>query len=261
MPSRSPWTCVLWDVDGTIVDASDGILRRLTIALEHFGKRPPTRAELVHWIGPPMYDSFQVNVGMTPEQASEAVAFYRGLNKIDGYATGAKLFPGVGELIKDVAAAGIPQATASSKPEVQVVALMDHFDLSTSLTAIVGATADERTLSAKSDIVAEALRRLAAAGVDTSRPVLVGDRHHDVEGGAAQGVPVIFVRWGFSWPHEAEGAQAVVEDVDQLRELLLVAGEPTGADAGAAEEHARAESAETAGRAAGASEPVGVADA
>jgi len=233
MPNRSPWTCVLWDVDGTIVDASDGILRRLTIALEHFGKRPPTRAELVHWIGPPMYESFQVNVGMSPEEAAEAVSFYRGLNKSDGYTTGAKLFPGMGELITDVAAAGIPQATASSKPEVQVVALMDYFDLSTSLTAIVGATPDEKTLSAKSDIVAEALRRLAAAGVDISRPVLVGDRHHDVEGGAAQGVPVIFVRWGFSWPHESEGAQAAVDDVDQLRALLLF-GEPAPGDAVAA---------------------------
>ena len=221
MPSRSPWTCVLWDVDGTIVDASDGILRRLTVTLEHFGKRPPTRAELVHWIGPPMYESFQVNVGMTPAESSEAVAFYRVLGKADGYTTGAKLFDGIDVLIRDVAAAGIPQATASSKPEVQVVALMDHFDLSTSLTAIAGATPDEKTLSAKSDIVAEALRRLAAAGVDTSRPVLVGDRHHDVEGGAVHGVPVIFVRWGFSWPHEADGAQAAVDDVDQLRHLLL----------------------------------------
>ncbi|MCH6230610.1 HAD hydrolase-like protein [Microbacterium sp. CFH 31415] len=221
MPSRSPWTCVLWDVDGTIVDASDGILRRLTVTLEHFGKRPPTRAELVHWIGPPMYESFQVNVGMSPAESSEAVAFYRVLGKADGYTTGAKLFDGIDVLIRDVAAAGIPQATASSKPEVQVVALMDHFDLSTSLTAIVGATPDEKTLSAKSDIVAEALRRLAAAGADTSRPVLVGDRHHDVEGGAANDVPVIFVRWGFSWPHEADGAQAAVDDVARLRTLLL----------------------------------------
>ena len=74
----------------------------------------------------------------------------------------------------------------------------------------------------KADIVAEALRRLRAAGADTSRPVLIGDRHHDVEGGAAQGVPVIFVRWGFSWPHESEGATAAVDDVDALRALLLI---------------------------------------
>ncbi|GAA1955137.1 HAD hydrolase-like protein [Microbacterium deminutum] len=222
MPMRSPWTCILWDVDGTIVDASDGILRRLAITLDHFGKRPPTRAELVHWIGPPMYDSFQVNVGMTPAEASDAVSFYRTLGKADGYTTGAELFDGVADLIRDVAAAGIAQATASSKPEVQVDALMDHFDLSPFLAAIVGATLDERTLSAKADVVAESLRRLRAAGADTSRPVLIGDRHHDVEGGAANEVPVIFVRWGFSWPHESAGAQAAVDTVGELRRLLLL---------------------------------------
>ena len=222
MPSRSPWTCILWDVDGTIVDASDGILRRLTITLEHFGRKAPTRAELVHWIGPPMFESFQVTGGMSPEGAAEAVSFYRTLGKADGYTTGAKLCAGMGELIMQIAAAGVPQATASSKPEIQVAALMDYFDLSQCFTAVVGATADERTLAAKSDIVAEALRRLEATGVDTSRPVLVGDRHDDIEGGAHRGVPVIFVRWGFSWPYEAEGAQAAVDTVDELRGLLLV---------------------------------------
>ncbi|GAA2077600.1 HAD hydrolase-like protein [Microbacterium hatanonis] len=222
MPERSPFSCVLWDVDGTIVDASEGILRRLTATLTHFDRRPPTRDELSHWIGPPMFESFQVNVGMTPDQSTEAVAYYRSLNKAEGYTSSAMLFPGVGELIHDIAAAGIPQATASSKPEVQVTALMEHFELSPAFTAMVGASLDERTLSAKSDIVAEALRRLEVAGVDTDRPVLIGDRHHDVEGGLENGVPVIFVRWGFSWPHESEGAQAAVETVDELRALLLV---------------------------------------
>jgi len=219
---RSPWSCVLWDVDGTIVDASVGILRRLTTTLEHFGYTPPTRDQLSLWIGPPMFDSFQVNVGMTPAQATEAVAFYRGLNKSEGYTSSAELYPGVGDLIHDLAAAGVPQATASSKPEVQVVALMDHFDLAPEFIAMVGSTPDERTLSAKADIVIEALRRLEAAGADTSRPVLIGDRHHDVEGGTAAGVPVIFLRWGFSAPEEAQGAEAVVDTADELRALLLV---------------------------------------
>jgi len=222
MPRRSPWTCILWDVDGTIVDASEGILRRLTIALDHFGKTPPTRAELVYWIGPPMYQSFQVNVGMTPDEASDAVTFYRGLNKKEGYSSGAKLFPGVGELIHEIAAAGVPQATASSKPEIQVTALMDHFGLTPAFAAVVGATADERTLATKADIVAEALRRLEVAGVDTSRPVLIGDRHHDVEGAAVHGIPTVFVRWGFSWPHESDGATAAVDTMDELRALLLL---------------------------------------
>jgi phosphoglycolate phosphatase len=219
---RSPFSCVLWDVDGTLVDASDGILRRLTITLQHFGKPAPTREELVHWIGPPMYDSFQDNVGLSPERATEAVTFYRTLGRSDGYTTDARLYPGMADLVADLAAAGVPQATASSKPEVQVDALMDHFGLAPHLTAIVGATLDEKTLAGKTAIVAESLRRLRDAGVDTSRPVLVGDRHHDVDGGVANGVPVVFVRWGFSWPHESEGAQAVVDTPDELRRLLLV---------------------------------------
>ncbi|MEV7873283.1 HAD hydrolase-like protein [Microbacterium sp. NPDC089188] len=228
MRVRSPFSCILWDVDGTLVDASEGILRRLAITLEHFGHRAPTRGELSHWIGPPMFESFQANVGMTPEEATAAVVFYRELNKSEGYTVSAQLYPGVADLLHDVHAAGVPQSTASSKPEVQVVALMNHFGVAPDLEAVVGATLDERTLSSKADIVREALRRLAATGADVSRPVLIGDRHHDVEGGADAGVPVIFVRWGFSWPHEADGAQAAVDDVSQLRALLLVE-DPAGA--------------------------------
>lgn len=222
MPETSPWSCVLWDVDGTIVDASEGILRRLTTTLEHFGKTAPTRGELAKWIGPPMFESFQVNVGMSPDEATEAVAFYRTLNKQEGYTSSAELFPGIADLIAELHAAGVPQATASSKPEAQVVALMEHFGLAPDFVTMVGATPDEKTLSAKADIVAEALRRLSAAGVDIDRPVLIGDRHHDIEGGEANDVPVIFVRWGFSWPHEADGAQAAVDDAQALRDLLLL---------------------------------------
>jgi len=222
MTIRSPWTCILWDIDGTVVDASEGILRRLTRCLQDFGLPAPTREELVHWIGPPMHQSFQTNVGLSPERAAEATAHYRTIGKAEGYAAGARLYPGIGELIAELGDAGIPQGTASSKPEIQVATLMEHFGLEAHLQAIVGATPDEKTLASKADVIAESLRRLAAAGVDTSRPVLIGDRHHDVEGGAIHGVPVVFVRWGFSWPHESEGAQAVVETVDQLRDLLLI---------------------------------------
>ncbi|MFT4211144.1 MAG: HAD hydrolase-like protein [Microbacterium sp.] len=222
MTLRSPFSCVLWDVDGTLVDASDGILRRLSVTLTRFGLPAPTRAELVHWIGPPLYESFRHHAGMTAERAAEAVSSYRELGRADGYTTDVKLYPGVAQLVADLDAAGVPQGTASSKPEVQVQALMDFFGLAPHLRAITGATSDEKTLAKKADIVAEALRRMAAAGADVSRPVLVGDRHHDVEGGAANDVPVIFVRWGFSWPYEADGAQAAVDDVARLRALLLV---------------------------------------
>lgn len=219
--ASSPYSCVLWDVDGTIVDASVGILRRLDIALTHFGHPAPTREELVHWIGPPMFQSFQVQAGMTPEQSAEAVAFYRTLGKADGYTTDVRTYPGVSEIIRDLHEAGVPQATASSKPEIQVDALVDFFELRPYFLTTVGATPDESTLASKTDIVAEALRRLSDRGADISRPVLIGDRHHDVAGGNANGVPVIFVEWGFSNPDEGDEAAKRAASVDELRALLL----------------------------------------
>lgn len=223
MTNRSPFSCILWDVDGTVVDASEGILRRLTRCLSDYGLPAPTRDELVHWIGPPMHESFQTNVGMTPEQATEATAHYRVIGRAEGYASGARLYPGIRELIIEMADAGIVQATASSKPEGQVMTLFEHFELTPYFASITGATPDEKTLATKSAIIGESLRRLAALGHDISRPVLIGDRHHDIDGAADHDIPVIFVRWGFSWPHEAEGAQAAVDTVDELRSLLLVA--------------------------------------
>jgi phosphoglycolate phosphatase len=219
--ASSPYSCVLWDVDGTIIDASVGILRRLNVALTHFGHPAPTREELVHWIGPPMFQSFQAQAGMTPEQAADAVAFYRTLGKADGYTTDVKTYPGVSEIIRDLHDAGVPQATASSKPEIQVDALVDFFELRPYFLTTVGATPDESTLASKTDIVAEALRRLADRGADISRPILIGDRHHDVAGGNANDVPVIFVEWGFSDPHEGDEATFRAASVEDLRALLL----------------------------------------
>lgn len=231
MADTTPWSCILWDVDGTIVDASEGILWRLDTLMKELGRPEISRGELRHWIGPPLYDSFQAQLGLTGAEAAQAVVRYREIGRAHGYTSGAKLFPGIGSLITDLHRAGVPQGIASSKPEIQVIALMEHFGLTPFFTAMVGSTPDEQTLAAKSDIVAECLRRLRAAHVDVSRPVLIGDRHHDVDGGAANDVPVVFVTWGFSWPHESEGAQAVATDPATLRSLLLPATKPVEAAA------------------------------
>jgi phosphoglycolate phosphatase len=219
--TSSPWSCILWDVDGTVADASAGILPRITEVLTAMGRVAPPADELRHWIGPPMLESFQQRALLSPEEATEAVAAYRELASRDGYAKSVALYPGVPELIRDVHAAGVPQATASTKPQNQVRAILEHYALDDAFTAIVGARPEADVLDTKADVLGRALEGLAAAGVDVSRPVLIGDRHHDVDGASQFGVPVVFVRWGFGNPGEEEGAQAVVDDHVQLRELLL----------------------------------------
>lgn len=219
----SPYSCVLWDVDGTIADATPGIFPRLLEVFASFGLPAPDAAELPRWVGPPMYESFQTLAGLSPDDAAEALTRYRALAARDGYAASVDIYPGVPDVIRAVAAAGIPQATASTKPENQVRAILEHNDLLGLFTAISGARSGTiGRADSKPDVIRWALERLAAAGADTSRPVLIGDRHHDVEGAVEFGIPVIFSEWGFGDASEAERAAFRAADADALRSLLLL---------------------------------------
>ncbi|REJ06746.1 phosphatase [Microbacterium bovistercoris] len=216
------FTCILWDVDGVIADASAGILPRLREVFTSYGMQPPAPEELSRWIGPPMYESFQRS-GMEREQSLDAVARYRELAARDGYAASVAIYPGVAEVLRAVQDAGIPQSTASSKPENQVLAILDHYELTGLLTTVAGSLPDPRTggNEDKATVIGRALTLLEAAGADVSRPVLIGDRVHDIEGAGQHGIPVIFAEWGFGDPGESEGSILQVGSATELRQALI----------------------------------------
>lgn len=214
------WSTILFDLDGTITDSAPGITARLAKMFAALDLPVPSEDELLHWVGPPMLESLELRAGMSPTEAFDALLVYRTISDEDGPWSGSAVYPGMAGLIKQVAASGIPTAIASSKPESQIHAVLDHFGLSDYFTIICGASEDE-TRSAKADVVAEAIVRLQSEGIDTTHSVLVGDRHHDVEGAAVHGIPTIMVEWGYGSPAEATHAMAVVHSTDQLSKLLL----------------------------------------
>ena len=213
-----PYSAVLFDLDGTIVDSAPGITATLAYTFERLGMPVPTPTALLAWVGPPILDSFRDLAGLDLADSRRALDIYREKYLADG-AYDATVYPGVGEVLRAIHAAGIPLSLATSKPETPARAVLEHFDLIDPFDHLTGASDDE-VRSAKKDVVEEALRRLGGSGADLSRPVLVGDRHHDVEGAAAHGVPTIFVTWGYGAPAEAAGAVTVVDTPDQLLGVL-----------------------------------------
>ncbi len=219
-PIARTWSCILFDLDGTITDSAPGIVHRLALTLAEMGAPVPTPAELLRWVGPPILDSFRDFAGFTPEQSARALDIYRRLVTEVGPYNESAVYPGMAGLLQRLHGLGTPLAVSSSKPESQVVPILEHFGLASFFTVICGASDDE-TRSAKADVVAEALRRLDELGIDTSRTVLVGDRIHDVEGAAVHGIPAVVVEWGYGSPAEAVDAMAVVHSTDQLATLLI----------------------------------------
>ncbi|MBN9140417.1 MAG: HAD hydrolase-like protein [Micrococcales bacterium] len=209
------FTPVLFDLDGTIVDSAPGILASLAWTYEQLRMPIPAPAELLKWVGPPILDSFRDLAKLDEDESRYALALYR-----EHYAEVGVLdatpYPGVLDVLRDIREAGVPLSLATSKPESLARTILDHIGIADAFTEITGASEDE-VRSSKPDVVAEALRRLAADGDAAPAPVMVGDRIHDVEGAAEHEVPTIFVTWGYGSPAEAAGAIAVART---SRELL-----------------------------------------
>lgn len=213
-----PYTAILLDLDGTVTDSAPGITDTLAYTFGELGLPIPDAAELLRYVGPPLLDSFRDLAGMTLAERERALEIYRA-RYLDRGAYDATLYPGMGVLVADIAAAGIPLSLATSKPELPATLMLEHFTIAHHFDLITGASADE-VRSAKADVVAEALVRLMAMDADLTRPVMIGDRVHDVEGAAAHGIPTIAVSWGYGGPEEFTHALAVAHDVDELRGLL-----------------------------------------
>ncbi|MEO8529029.1 MAG: HAD hydrolase-like protein [Pseudolysinimonas sp.] len=218
MSDRYPYTAVLFDLDGTIVDSAPGITATLAYTMKELGERIPTPAELLAWVGPPIMDSFRDLGHLDPAESQRALEIYRA-KYLEAGVFDAKVYPGVADALRAISEARIPLSLATSKPETPATLVLEHYGLAHYFDELTGASDDE-TRSAKADVVAEALRRLAADGADLSRPVMVGDRIHDIRGAAEHDVPTIYVTWGYGSRAEAVGAVAVVDTPAQLLEVL-----------------------------------------
>ena len=213
-PVPSAPDAVLLDLDGTLSESGPAIVAAVSAALEHLGRDPLDEPTLRSFIGPPLETSFAGLPGFDDDLVAEATRVYRANYDL----LGPPLYDGVVPALERLRAAGLKVSLATSKPEPLALEIITDKGLLHLFDAVCGAGHDsERTT--KADVVAKALQRLGRP----SRPVMAGDRHHDVEGAAAHGVPCIGVLWGYGSAEElaSAGAVALARDVDELVALLL----------------------------------------
>lgn len=211
---------LLFDLDGTLTESGEGIIRSVQYALEKMGKPEPDVQKLRSFIGPPLIPQFMSFSGMTREEAGQAVQFYRERYSTTGIFEN-RPYPGIPEMLQALTGRGHVLSVASSKPEHYVRQILEHFGLIPFFREIVGATMDEKRTE-KADVIEEALKRLGLSG-QRDRAIMVGDKEHDVLGARRAGIPCVAVAYGYGSEEELRQAEPwrTVSSVAELGEYLL----------------------------------------
>ena len=209
---------ILFDLDGTLTDSGLGITKAVQYALGQMGYEVPPRESLFTFIGPPLHKSFAKYYGMDEATAVEAVRQFRVYYNQMGGILENEVYAGVRELLRDLKMAGKRLMIATSKPQAAAELVMHHFGLDEYVPEIIGGTDDTRNTKGK--VIAYALREF---GVDPKAAVMVGDREHDIQGAAENGIPAIGITWGYGDRAELEtaGAKAVFDTPGETVDYIL----------------------------------------
>lgn len=208
---------IMFDLDGTLSDPKDGILRSVDYALNQMGIQREGE-ELLSFIGPPLQDSFKDHFSFTENEVHTAISHYReryqALGKYEN-----TLYPDVELMLNTLKEVGYRLAVATSKPTVFANDILAHFKLETYFDCVVGSELDG-TRSDKGEVISYALSLLQVKPEDV---VMIGDRVHDIAGAQTCGVDSIAVSYGYGSEEElaAAGATHRVNGMNELLNLLV----------------------------------------
>jgi len=188
------YSAVLFDLDGTVLDTSEGIAISVRDTIEHFDLKKYEYADLLKFIGPPIEWSFESKCGVTGDKLKEVSAYFR-----DRYANHnlllAKPYEGIYELMAFLKEQGIPMGIATYKRQTYATTLLNHYKFNEYMDVMIGSD-PEGTLS-KADIINICIDKIG--GGDPSKVLMVGDSKHDANGAKIVGAPFAGVSYGFGF--------------------------------------------------------------
>lgn len=210
--------CLLFDFDGTLVDAGDAIYGSFVAAFERCGLDPPERPSVLRLIGYPLTDAFAAIAPRT--SVPDLVHHYRqefGLRS----KTETRLLPSVRELIPRLALF-IPLGIVSSRSSRGVSLMLEQFGLADKFSVIIAAE-DVTCPKPSPEPVRLALTRL---GMASAKAALLGDTPLDMQAARSSGVLPVGIATGSYNIEELrmEGAELVFADLTELDSTLKFQG-------------------------------------
>lgn len=216
---KNDFQYILFDLDGTLTDSGDGIIKAIQYSLKYFGIEVKDLDDLRKFVGPPLRDSYKKFYSFDDEKAEIGIEKFREYY-IDKGIYENKVYDGIEDTLKTLKENGKTLIIATSKPEVHAKIVLEHFNLTKYFDFIGGADLEETRVK-KGDVIKYALEQ--AKITDLSKAIMIGDREYDIIGARDNNIKSIGVLYGYGDVVEFTQARAsyVVKTPKDLLEILL----------------------------------------
>ena len=216
---------VVFDVDGTLVDSQDIIVKAQRHAFAAVGLPAPSRAQSLSIVGLSLHEAFSALAGADAPIAALAQAYRDAFQTLRSDPTTAEpFFPGALEGIAALAARDdvrLGIATGKSRRGVAHILARAGWD---NVFATLQ-TADDNASKPAPDMLLRALRE---TGVEPRHAVMIGDTTFDMLMARNAGVTPLGVAWGYhpAAALRAAGAVTIASTFDDVLRWLGMVSEP-----------------------------------
>ncbi len=184
---------LVFDLDGTLIDSSRGILESLRGAFAACGRKP-VRALAADVIGPPLRETLALLAGSADKAVVGPLAeAFKTHYDDQGYRL-TEVFPGVEELLRQLAALGYPMLIATNKRLRPTLLILEHLGWAELFGGVYALDAFEPPARDKSAMLGAILSQHRFAPEAT---LYIGDRDEDGAAAAANAMPFAWAAWGY----------------------------------------------------------------
>ena len=208
------FTHIFFDLDGTLVDSSEGIHNGFVQTFERMGLPVPSDQKIRTFMGPPLEVTFKEEI--SEEGAEQAVQLYRDYYGTKGQFE-AHLYNGIKEVLEKLSQDPNKKIyITTSKNEPTALEMCKYLGITEFFDGIYGATP---AAFHKADVLQRAITENNA---NKDQSVIVGDTKYDMIGGKTVGIKTLAVTWGFGTNVTllAENPDFVADTAQELLDIL-----------------------------------------
>jgi len=204
---------IIFDLDGTLSNPREGIVKSFNFALQGLGRPPRPEKDLTQYIGPTLKSAFSDLTGTRDDAVLlKAIDLFRQRYYSVGFMENT-LYDGISDLLARLKDAGHHLFIATLKRGALARKVGEYFGIAEYFTGIFGCDLDIPKADVLEDI-------LGLAGDHKSAAFMVGDRETDMTAGIAAGIRTVGVSWGFGSRAELTSAETIVDSPGELLRYL-----------------------------------------